>query len=334
MNKEEILEYLKTDNPQKTQELFARADAARREYCGDGVLLRGIVEFSSYCQGSCAYCGLNKRNQNMTRYRLTRAEILQAAGLIHSSGIQTIVLQSGEDPELDPAWLADIVREIKAKYGLSITLSVGEKSRAAYQLWRDAGADRYLLKIETTDAALYARLHPNMSLANRLRCLDDLQNLGYQTGSGIIVGLPYQTPEILAGDILFFADRDFDMIGIGPLIPHQATALKDLPRGSVDLTLRCVALTRILTKNAHLPATTALGSLDKDYRLDGLQAGANVLMPNFTPQPYKKSYEIYPGKRCLSEPTGQCALCMESLVESIDRHVDFSRGDSLKKVMI
>ncbi|GBR75792.1 biotin synthase [Candidatus Termititenax persephonae] len=334
MNKAEILEYLKTDDRLKIQELFARADAARRKYCGDGVLLRGIVEFSSYCQGSCAYCGLNKQNKNTPRYRMTQAEIIQAAGLIRSSGIQTIVLQSGEDPELDPEWLAEIIRALKTKYALSITLSVGEKTRDTYKLWHDAGADRYLLKIETTDAALYERLHPKMSFANRLRCLSDLQELGYQTGSGIIVGLPYQTPEILAGDILFFASRDFDMIGIGPLIPHQATELKDLPRGSVDLTLRCVALTRILTQNAHLPATTALGSLDKDYRLDGLQAGANVLMPNFTPQPYKKNYEIYPGKRCISEPTGQCALCMESLVESIDRYVDFSRGDSLKKVVI
>jgi biotin synthase len=333
MNRTEILEYLQTADRARVQELFARADETRRQYCGDGILMRGIVEFSSRCQGSCAYCGLNKNNKNNPRYQMSAAEIIDAAQMIYAGGIQTIVLQSGEDPELDPEWLAGIVRAVKEKFQLSITLSAGEKSKDIYRLWREAGADRYLLKIETTDAALYRRLHPGMSFANRLRCLDDLQELGYQTGSGIIVGLPGQTPEILAGDVLFFQDRDFDMIGLGPLIPHQATALRDLPKGSVDLTLRCVALTRLLTKNAHLPATTALGSLDRDYRLDGLKAGANVLMPNFTPLAYKKNYEIYPGKRCVSEPTGQCALCMAPLAESIGRRVDFSRGDSLKKLV-
>ena len=328
MNRDEILDYLQTGDRAKVQELFERADQVRRKYCGDGILLRGIVEFSNNCGGNCAYCGINKNNQDIQRYRLTKEEILQSAEQIHSAGIQTIVLQSGEDSELDPEWLADIVRQIKAKYDLSITLSVGEKPRETYALWRKAGADRCLLKIEITDEKLYSKLHPGMSFANRLRCLDNLQSLGYQTGSGIIVGLPKQTPEILANDILFFTDKDFDMIGIGPLIPHNATELKDLPIGSVDLTLRCIALTRIQTKNSHLPATTALGSLEQDYRLDGLRAGANVLMPNFTPQAYKKDYEIYPGKRCLSEPTGTPNT--ENL-RTIGRYIDFSRGDSLKK---
>jgi biotin synthase len=333
MNFAAVLDYLQTTDTQKIAELFALADQTRKQYCGEGVFLRGIVEFSSHCRGSCAYCGLNRQNKTLPRYRMSAAEIHKAAELVCSSGIKTLVLQSGEDTELDPEWLADIVRDIKKNLGLSITLSVGEKDYADYKLWREAGADRYLLKIETTDPELYARLHPAMSFEQRLRCLRELQELGYQTGSGIIVGLPGQTAEILARDILFFRDRNFDMLGIGPLIPHQATELKDLPRGSVELTLRCVALARILTKNTHLPATTALGSLDRDYRLDGLKAGANVLMPNFTPQPYKKSYEIYPGKRCVSEPTGQCALCMEPLVESLGRYVDPGRGDSFKKAV-
>ena len=333
MNKAAIIDYLQTTDAQKVKELLAKADRVRREYCGDGVYLRGIVEFSSKCQGACAYCGLNKNNKTLQRYQMSAAEIIQSAGQIHSAGIQTIVLQSGEDPELAPEWLAEIIRDIKTKYNLSITLSVGEKSRETYQLWREAGADRYLLKIETTSPQLYAKLHPGMSFAHRLQCLTILQELGYQTGTGIITGLPGQTPEILAGDILFFRNKNYDMLGIGPLIPHYATELKDLPRGSVDLTLRCIALTRILTKNAHIPATTSLGSLDKDYRMDGLNAGANVLMPNFTPLAYKKDYEIYPGKRCISEPTGQCAVCMETLAGSTGRYVDFGRGDSLKKLL-
>ena len=332
MNKKDILDYLQTTNEQKIKELFTLADRTRREYCGDGVYLRGIVEFSSICQGTCAYCGLNKNNQKLPRYQMPAEKIYEAAGSIQQAGIKTIVLQSGEDQGLQPEWLAEIIQEIKKRYDLSITLSVGEKNSSTYKLWSEAGADRYLLKIETTNSKLYAKLHPGMSLENRLRCLEDLQNIGYQTGTGIIVGLPEQTPEILAEDVLFFRDKNFDMIGIGPLIPHQATKLKDLPKGSVDLTLRCVALTRILTKNAHLPATTSLGSMDKDYRLDGLKAGANVLMPNFTPAQYKGSYEIYPGKRCLDEPTGQFVLGAESL-ESIGRYADFDRGDSLKKLV-
>jgi len=328
MNKKDILDYLQTTNEKKIEELFAEADRIRREYCDNGVYLRGIVEFSSHCDGSCAYCGLNKNNSAINRYRMSAEEILQAAETIHSAGIKTIVLQSGEDPELSPEWLAEIIREIKNRYALSITLSAGEKEPGVYMLWHEAGADRYLLKIETTNDKLYAKLHSGMSLKNRLRCLHNLQNFGYQTGTGIIVGLPEQTPEILAEDILFFRDKNFDMLGIGPLIPHQATELKDLSPGNVDLTLRCVALTRILTKNAHIPATTSLGSLDKDYRPEALKAGANVLMPNFTPPLYKKSYEIYPGKLCLSEKINMSEL--EQTIQGIGRHLDFGHGDSLK----
>ena len=328
----DILDYLQTTDEQKIKKLFAEADKVRRKYCGDGVHLRGIVEFSSKCQGACVYCGLNKNNSNLPRYSMSAEEILQAVELIYKSKIKTVVLQSGEDNALDPKWLAEIIREIKKQFDLSITLSAGEKPQEIYKLWRKAGADRDLLKIETTDNKLYSRLHPGMSLKNRLRCLSDLQELGYQTGSGIIVGLPGQTPKILAEDILFFRDKNFDMIGIGPLIPHQSTKLKDLPKGNVDLTLRCVALTRILTKNTHMPATTSLGSLDKDYRPEALCAGANVLMPNFTPLAYKKNYEIYPGKCCISEPDNQYAIWAESLAGT-GRYIDFGHGDSLKKLI-
>jgi biotin synthase len=242
-----------------------------------------------------------------------------------------VVLQSGETAGLDPGWFAQTIRDIKKRFDISVTLSVGEKNRDAYKLWKEAGADRYLLKIETTDDKLYERMHPGMSFENRVRCLGDLRELGYQTGSGNIIGLPGQTLESIARDILFFKEHDFDMIGIGPFIPHPGTELGEKHKGTVDLALKTVALTRIVTKNAHLPATTALGSLGKDHRVDGLKAGANVLMPNFTPAPYRKLYEIYPDKRCLDEPVGACAFCVEGMARSIGRCVDYGKGNSIKR---
>ncbi len=321
---------LAAERPGEMQEIFDEADRIRARYMGDGVLLRGIVEFSSYCANTCAYCGLHAGNTRIHRYRMSREEILESVRHIVRQGIRTVVLQSGEDEGLQPQWLAGIVREIRSESDIAITLSVGERPREDYALWRAAGADRYLLKIESSDEALYESLHARRSLASRLRCLEDLAGLGYQVGSGIMVGLRGQTLRHIAGDILFFAAHDFDMIGIGPFIPHPETRLRDTARGDVALTLKTVALTRIVTKNAHLPATTALGSMDRDYRVEGLRAGANVLMPNFTPLSYKRRYEIYPGKRCITEPTGACASCMEGLVAGIGRTIDSSRGDSLK----
>jgi biotin synthase len=329
----ESLERLLALEAGEAAELFRLADGVRRDHMGDGILLRGIVEFSNFCRNRCRYCGLNVQNGKLPRYRMTQDEILRGAAQIAAAGVATVVLQSGEEDGLDPEWLAGIIRQIKTRCGLVVTLSVGERAREEYRLWRAAGADRYLLKIETTDRALYASLHPGMNLDNRLRCLADLRALGYQVGSGIIVGLPGQTLASIAADIQFFREHDFDMIGIGPFIPHAATPLSGATAGNAQLTLTTVALTRIVTRNAHLPATTALGSLGKsDLRLEALKAGANVLMPNFTPQPYRKLYEIYPGKRCVSEPVGACAFCMEAMAASIGRTIDRSRGDSLKRL--
>jgi biotin synthase len=312
--------------------LFARADEVRKKFMGDGVLLRGVVEFSSYCRNTCLYCGLNKNNTRLERYRLSAEQVMSSAKMIHGCGIKTLVLQSGEDEELDVSWLSELIAEIKKSFGLSITLSVGERDEAEYRLWRKAGADRYLLKIETSDEELYTRLHPSMSFSNRLKCLDVLKDLGYQVGSGIIIGLKNQTKASLARDIMFFKERDFDMIGIGPFIPHSSTELCDASPGDVELTLKVVAATRICLKNSHIPSTTALGSIkkDADFRIEGLRCGANVLMPNFTPQPYRKFYEIYPNKKCIDEKAGACSFCMEDMVKSIGRHIDYSVGDTLK----
>jgi biotin synthase len=327
---EDIIFLLSLKSEEEIVELFNFADKVRKENLGDGILLRGIVEFSNYCRNTCFYCGLNKNNSRIKRYRLSKQEVLDSVDQIAKSGIKTVVLQSGEEEDLHPIWLSEIIAEIKSKLGIAVTLSVGERSYADYQLWKEAGADRYLLKIETTDPKLYALLHPGMNFENRVRCLKDLKQLGYQTGSGNIIGLKGQTLETIANDILFFKKEELDMIGIGPFIAHPGTELALEKRGDATLTLITIAVTRIVTKYPNIPATTALGSLGKDYRIEGLKTGANVLMPNFTPQPYRKYYEIYPGKRCVEEPVGACGFCMEGIAESIGRYIDYSVGDILK----
>lgn len=324
---------LALEDERQMEALFNYADEVRKRFAGDEILLRGLVEFSNYCRNTCWYCGLNKNNKELQRYRLSSDEIMAAVENIVSTGIKTVVLQSGEDENLDPHWLKELIECIKSKFNIAVTLSVGERSYEDYKLWRQAGADRYLLKIETSDKAIYQTLHPQMSFENRIECLKNLKTLGYQNGSGNLVGLKGQTIRSLAQDIIFFKKENFDMIGIGLFIPHQSTPLKDEPLGNLKLTLKVLAVTRIVTKNAHLPATTAIGSIgEDDARLVALKAGANVLMPNFTPQPYKKLYEIYPGKRCVDEQSGQCALCVEAMAKAINRTVCYSRGDSLKKV--
>jgi len=322
---------LRLDDPRQENVLFDFADRVRKDFVGDGVLLRGIIEFSNVCRNTCAYCGLNRDNARLERYRLTEAEILATAERICRAGIKTIVLQSGEDDNLDAEWLARIIETIKSRFDVAITLSVGECRRKEYQLWKAAGADRYLLKIETANPGLYRQLHPEMSFENRIRCLRDLAELGYQTGSGDLVGLRGQTVEKLAEDILFFKRGNFDMLSVSPFIPHPETPLADEATGSLMMTLKMTALARIVSRDAHIPATTAIGSLQgRDERPRALTAGANVLMPNFTPTPYRRQYEIYPNKRCVSENAGVCPACMAPMVAALGRWVDYSRGDSLK----
>lgn len=306
------------------------ADSVRQKFCGDGILLRGIVEFSSYCKNNCYYCGLNAGNRKIERYRMDESEIFDAVKDVHRSGIKTVVLQSGEDPDYDWDMLTYAVKEIKEQFGIRVTLSCGEQEEKLYEKWKKAGADRYLLKIETSNGRLYEKLHPGMSFEGRVNCLRVLKKLGFQTGSGMIVGLQGQTIEDIANDILFFSKEDFDMIGINPFIAHSESMLKNHPDGDPYLTVRTVALTRIITKNAHLPATTALGSINgSDLRILALQAGANVIMPNFTPFKYRKQYEIYPNKRCLSEGD-DIINYLNEMAQKSGRILDFSKGDTLK----
>ena len=328
---EDLEHILSLQNQEELRDLFTFADRVRKDFCGDGIILRGIIEFSSFCNQECFYCGLNKSNRKLKRYRMNREELLKSVAYLAGCKIKTVVLQSGEDQGIDVLWLKDIILEIKSRFDMAVTLSVGERSRDDYKIWKDAGASRYLLKIETSDEELYRSIHPHMSFGKRLYCLDALRDLGYQVGSGNIIGLPGQSLRTIAQDIIFFMQRDLDMIGIGPFIPHGDSHFSGQKIGDATLTLKTIALTRIITKNTHLPATTALGSLDQDYRLDGLKCGANVLMPNFTPQPYRRLYEIYPGKRCVNEPVGACNFCMDEMAKGIGRFIDYTKGDSLKE---
>ena len=291
LSKKEIVDILKSHDT----DIFQEANEVRKKYVGDGVHLRGLIEFSNICKCNCLYCGLQSSNKHVNRYRLSNDEILDIAKKGVDEGFKTIVLQSGEDDYFNTDLMCEIISGIK-NLDVALTLSIGEKSFEDYKAFKDAGADRYLLRIETTDKILYKKMHPYADFDNRMRCLYDLKKLGYETGTGCLVGLPDQTVESLAEDILFFKELDADMIGIGPFIPHPDTPLKDANTGSLDLAIKVMAITRILLKDINIPATTAMESLRADGRLLALQSGANVVMPNLTDDCYKKMYEIYPNK--------------------------------------
>ena len=330
MTKNEIIDYLKCPDP---SELFAQADRVRKQFCGDGVYLRGIIEFSNYCKRDCFYCGLRKSNTKITRYRLTGEEIIAAAKYAESLGYGTVVLQSGEDLDYPIAELCRIIETIKKETRCVVTMAVGELSRADYAAMKAAGAGRYLLKIETSNRELFKKLKPDSDFDQRLQCLHWLKELGYEAGSGVMVGLPGQTLEILADDLLLFKELGLDMIGIGPFIPHPNTPLgvETQNFASLQLTLRMVALTRIITQNTNIPATTAVGTIDKEGRQKALQCGANIMMPNATPTQYRKYYEIYPDKICIDEKPSDCQGCISAMLSSIGRYVAVGAGGSLKQ---
>lgn len=281
------------------EELFVLADKVRAENVGDEVHLRGLIEFSNICKCTCKYCGLRAENSSLERFRLRPDEILECAKNASKAGFKTVVLQSGEDPYYTKELMTEIIREIK-KLDLALTLSIGERSFEDLKAFREAGADRYLIRIETTDRALYGALHPGMSFENRVRCLKDLGKLGYEVGSGSLVGLPGQSLESLANDILFFREIGLDMVGLGPFIPHPMTPLKAASNGDFTLALKVMAITRILLKDVNIPATTAMETICPNGRLKALKSGANVVMPNVSGEVCKKNYDIYPGKSGLN----------------------------------
>ena len=311
------------------KDLFAAADAVRREHYGTDVFLRGLIEFTNVCQNDCYYCGIRKSNAQAQRYRLTQEDILDCCRQGYELGYRTFVLQGGEDPRNTDAWVCSMVDKIKTAHpDCAVTLSIGEQSRASYQAYFDAGADRYLLRHETASDAHYRRLHPEeMSLANRKRCLFDLKDIGYQVGAGFMVGSPWQTPKELVADLRFLQELQPDMIGIGPFIPHHETPFADKQPGTLELTLRMLSILRLLFPYVLLPATTALGTISPIGRELGLKAGANVMMPNLTPTDARKNYDLYDNKSCMDEEAAKCRLCQEGRVRSVGYQIVSDRGD-------
>lgn len=327
MNKKEIIDLLKSNDP---NQLFHEANKVRKTSVGDKVHIRGIIEFSNFCQRNCLYCGLRKSNQNLIRYRLTSEEICQSVEKAISYNYQTIVLQSGEDEYFTLNLLVDLVKRIRRIYKGAITLSLGEMSFGELKQLKDAGADRYLLKFETSNKKLFEELKPDSHYDNRFECLRNLKKCGFQVGSGLMVGLPGQTLETLAEDLLTLKKFDFDMIGIGPFIAHPNTPLAGAANGTLELTLKVLALARIISNRSNIPATTAIGTIDSYGRQLALKCGANVIMPNLTPQKYRKLYEIYPDKICINEDANNCYSCVQDLVASVGRTISEDRGDSLR----
>lgn len=328
LNKDEALQLIKQGAQHKNL-LFALAQQAAQKSFGRQIFVRGLIEFTNYCKNDCYYCGIRRSNKNAARYRLTQEEILECCRAGYGLGFRTFVLQGGEDYFYSDEDIAAIVHAIKAQHpNCAVTLSIGERSRETYALWKKAGADRYLLRHETADCTHYAKLHPaELSAQNRQNCLYTLKELGYQAGAGFMVGSPYQTAENLADDLMFLQKLRPQMIGIGPFIPHHDTPFKDEPAGSVELTLVLLAVLRLLFPHVLLPATTALGTLAPGGRLLGIKAGANVIMPNLSPQNVRGKYLLYDNKLHTGAEAAEALNELQREVASIGYRIVSARGD-------
>ena len=346
LDRAELEAWLRERDDSALDALWLRADAVRRERVGDAVHLRGLIEITNYCVRHCAYCGIAACAGPLPRYRMTRGEILACARKGRDLGFGTIVLQSGEDPDLTGPFVAAVVRDITRETGAAITLSLGERTDADLRAWRDAGADRYLLRFETTDPDLYGRIHPDLpgTVSDRLAQLVRMREMGYEVGTGVMVGIPGQTWDSLANDIWTFRDDDMDMIGIGPYLPSPRTPLagplkdelmappgRQVPNDELT-TLKAVALTRLVCPDTNIPSTTALSILDPSAgRAHGLARGANVVMPNLTPPQYRVLYEIYPGKAAVHESADDLAAATIALIRRLGRTVGTGPGGRLSR---
>ncbi len=332
LTREEWVQLIEKRTPEDEKAAFERAGKVRDREYGNEIYMRGLIEFSNYCKNDCYYCGIRKSNAVAERYRLSAEQILECCAVGYALGFRTFVLQSGEDDYYTDDRMAALIAAIRAGYpDCAITLSLGEKSKDTYQHFFNAGADRYLLRHETADEAHYRKLHPkSLSLANRKQCLFHLKEIGYQVGCGFMVGSPFQSPKTLAEDLLFMEQLNPQMVGIGPFIPHHETPFKDFPAGSVELTLYLIALTRLLLPKALIPATTALGTMDPLGREKGVQAGANVVMPNLSPKGVRGKYLLYDNKICTGDEAAECRFCMQKRMERIGHRVVVSRGDYKK----
>lgn len=329
LEKEEFVYLIENFDKDTSEYLFSLAQITSQEHFQKEVFIRGLIEFTNYCKNDCYYCGIRRSNKNVSRYRLSKEEILSCCQNGYELGFRTFVLQGGEDPAFTDEIMIDIIKDMREGYpDCAITLSIGEKSYDQYLAYYKAGANRFLLRHETANEEHYKKLHPeSLSLENRKECLRNLKKIGYQVGTGFMVGSPYQTPECLAEDLAFIKELSPQMVGIGPFIPHKETPFKDFPAGSMDLTLFLIGMLRLMLPNALIPATTALGTIDPKGREKGILSGSNVLMPNLSPIGVRKKYELYDNKICTGEEAAECNVCLRNRVSSIGYNVVEKRGD-------
>lgn len=329
LSKEEFRMLIDNRTSELAEYLFEKARKVRQSYYGNDVYLRGLIEFTNYCRNDCYYCGIRKSNRNVSRYRLSKEQILACCKEGYSLGFRTFVLQGGEDGHYSDNMICDIIRSIKEQHpDCAVTLSFGERSYESYLAYFNAGADRYLLRHETADPDHYALLHPDsLNLENRKRCLMDLKKIGYQVGSGFMVGSPGQDSEMLAEDMMFLHELQPQMVGIGPFIPHHDTPFADRESGTAELTLFMIGLLRLMLPSVLLPSTTALGTIDSVGREKGILAGANVVMPNLSPIDVRNKYLLYDNKICTGDEAAECRHCLEGRINNIGYRVVIDRGD-------
>lgn len=327
----EIKSLVETDDKGVSNLIVKYADETKQKYYGKKVFLRGLIEISSYCKNDCFYCGIRRSNKNAERYRLSREEILSCCENGCELGFRTFVMQGGEDSYFTDDLMCSLIYEIKNKYpDCAVTLSLGERPYESYRRMKEAGADRYLLRHETASDELYRKLHPKeMSPANRKQCLFNLRELGYQVGSGFMVGVPFQTTENIVEDLRFLQKLQPHMIGIGPFVPHHETLFSDKKGGTLELTLRILGILRLMFPKALIPATTALGTVSPDGRELGLKTGCNVVMPNLSPVGVRKKYDLYDNKICTGEESAECVECLEKRIRSAGYEVSSERGDAI-----
>ncbi|GMO36670.1 MAG: [FeFe] hydrogenase H-cluster radical SAM maturase HydE [Termitinemataceae bacterium] len=328
-NDSELLHHITSEDETEMQELFAMARQVRQRHYGKDVYFRGLIEFTNYCKNDCLYCGLRRSNKAVQRYRLSEKEILDCCRTGDMLGFKTFVLQGGEDPFYTDDMLESVIRNIRSKFPChAITLSIGERTKESYKRLFNAGANRYLLRHETANNEHYKKMHPqSMSLENRKACLFELKEIGFQTGAGFMTGSPFQTPKCLLEDLRFLQELQPEMVGIGPFIPQADTPFSGYPQGSLNLTLRLIALTRLLLPASLIPATTALGTINPQGREMGLMAGANVVMPNLSPQEKRKLYALYDNKICTGDEASECIRCMRLRITSFNFIPNMGRGD-------
>ena len=329
LNDEEFKLLLEDESEETLNALNKRAACVSKKTYGNKVYIRGLIEFTNYCKNDCYYCGIRKSNCRAERYRLTDEQILECCAAGYKLGFRTFVLQGGEDGFFTDEKMLVIIKKIKKSYpDCALTLSIGERSYDSYKAFFDAGADRYLLRHETADSEHYSRLHPeSLSLENRMKCLFDLKEIGYQVGCGFMVGSPYQTTDSIIKDLKFIRKLNPHMVGIGPFIPHNATPFKACKQGDMQLTLKLLSIIRLMLPNVLLPATTALGTIDPKGREKGILAGANVVMPNLSPNDVRKKYLLYDNKICTGDEAAECILCLKSRMGSIGYEIVTCRGD-------